>query len=161
MVEINEGIAGPEAFAQFLSRDNFAGILKKDNQNLEGLFCELESETVLAELAGLQIHLENAKMQYSRNRRRATHESGCEYSAVRAQGSKLERESSIRFVFNDKLRDAEMFLIGRIEHCTRPPARCKLSRDNKILFVDLRVLDQKRGFGQLLRGWPKSIRNAS
>jgi len=74
MVEIDEGIAWPEAVAQFLSGDNFAWILEKHNQNLEGLFWELEPETLLAEFASFQIHLENTKTHYPRNRRRASHE---------------------------------------------------------------------------------------
>jgi hypothetical protein len=74
MVEIDEGIAWPEAIAQFLASDNFAWILKQHNQNLEGLFWKLEPETLLAELASFQIHLENTKTHYPRNCRRASHE---------------------------------------------------------------------------------------
>ena len=73
MVKIDKGIPGPQAIAQILSRDNFTRIFKKHNQDLKRLLWELQSKTVLAELASFQVHLENPEMQNSSNRRRATH----------------------------------------------------------------------------------------
>jgi len=72
---------------------------------------------VLAELASFQIRFKNAELQNPRNRRRATHESGSEYSSPPTPGSKLERESCILLVFRHKAKDAEMSTIGHIEHC--------------------------------------------
>ena len=50
---------------------------------------------------------------------RGTHALGREYSAARTTGSKWERWNCILFVFNDKLRDAEVPSIGHFRHCIR------------------------------------------
>ena len=63
MVKIDKSVAWPETTAQFVAGDNLARILKKHDQNLKRLLWELESKTMLAELASLQIHLENTEMQ--------------------------------------------------------------------------------------------------
>jgi hypothetical protein len=75
VVKIDESVASPEAVAQFVSRDNLARIFKEHRQDLERLLWEFETKTVLAKLAGLQVHFENPEMQNPRNRRSATHES--------------------------------------------------------------------------------------
>jgi len=99
VVEIDKGIAGPKAIAQFFARDNFARLLKKHDQNLKRLLWKFDSETMLAELASLQIHFENTEMQNSRNRRRATHGSGWEYISARAQGQSW-RAGALSFLFS-------------------------------------------------------------
>ena len=135
VVKIDKGIPWPEAIAQFFAGDNFARLFQKQDQNLKGLFGELESETVLAELASFQIRFKHTEMQNSRNRCGATHGSGSEYSSPSALGSKSERQNSILFVFKHKAKDAEMFTIGQIKHCTEALMRCRLSPRRKQHFA--------------------------
>jgi hypothetical protein len=58
VVEIHEGIGGPDAPLQLLARDRLTGMFQKDLQNLEGLLLQLDLHTVLAEFARTQIKLE-------------------------------------------------------------------------------------------------------
>ena len=136
VVKIDKGIAGPKAIAQFFSCDNFARLLQQHDQNLERLLWKFDSESMFPELASLQIDFKNTEMQNPRNRRRATHGSGWEYSLRWRARSKLESESSILLVFNDKRKDAEMFPIGHIEYCVKALSAAQIVAAKKVLFCD-------------------------
>jgi hypothetical protein len=63
VVEIHEGVRGPEFFLKFLAGYDLAGMLQKHRQDLEWLFLKANSKAVLAQFAGAKIQLENPKAE--------------------------------------------------------------------------------------------------
>jgi hypothetical protein len=61
VIEVDEGVHRPERVTQFLPCNRLAWSLKQCDQNLEGLFLELHSLSVLMEFPRAQICLERAK----------------------------------------------------------------------------------------------------
>jgi hypothetical protein len=61
MVEVNEGVLGPEALAELLARNHLAGVLEKDFEHLTGLGLQLEPVTLFAQFAGVQISLKHTE----------------------------------------------------------------------------------------------------
>jgi hypothetical protein len=61
VVEVHESIRGPELFLEFLTSYDIAGVLKQQDQDLEGLFLKADSQAVLAQFTGTKIHFEHAK----------------------------------------------------------------------------------------------------
>jgi hypothetical protein len=57
MLEIDEGVGGPEAALQFFSGEQLAGLFEKQGENLEGAPGEMDLRTVFAKLAGTEINL--------------------------------------------------------------------------------------------------------
>src|SRR6188472_2903809 len=66
MVEVNEGIGGPQFAAQFLPSDYLARVSKRANKNSEGLLLQLDLYAVLAQFAGAQVEFEKTKANRSR-----------------------------------------------------------------------------------------------
>ncbi|MGC2196463.1 MAG: hypothetical protein WA628_17450 [Terriglobales bacterium] len=58
MIEVDEGVRGPELAAQFLSSDQFSRSFEQRPQNLQGLFLELYLLSSLAQFPGVEIDLE-------------------------------------------------------------------------------------------------------
>jgi hypothetical protein len=64
MVEIDEGVSGPELLPQFLPGHGLAGALQEHGQNLERLFLDLrlfldfETNAALAQFCFLKIYFE-------------------------------------------------------------------------------------------------------
>ena len=73
MVEIDEGVAGPEAALQFIASDHFPAMLEEDGENLTGLFLELDSNAVFPKLTGAQVEFIGAKTQRIRREGRVFH----------------------------------------------------------------------------------------
>jgi hypothetical protein len=63
VVEVHEGVCGPELFLKFLACDYLAGVLEQHNQDAEGLFLEPDSEPVLAQFASAKIQFENSEKE--------------------------------------------------------------------------------------------------
>ncbi len=61
VLEIDEGVFGPQAFLELLAGDDEAGVFKEDGENLEGTILELEADAGFAEFAGEQIGLVGAE----------------------------------------------------------------------------------------------------
>jgi hypothetical protein len=57
MLEIDEGVGGPEAGLQLFSGEQLAGLFEKQGENLEGTAGEMDLRTVFAQLAGTEINL--------------------------------------------------------------------------------------------------------
>ena len=74
MVKIDKCVAGPQAGAQFVSRDNLTWIFEKDGEDLKRLFGKLEPNAMLADFASLEVHLKNTEMQNPRDGCRSTHD---------------------------------------------------------------------------------------
>lgn len=55
IVEIDVRILGPKALANFLSRDDFAGMLQQNQKGLEGLVLELQLYAVLSQLSRMRV----------------------------------------------------------------------------------------------------------
>jgi len=55
MLEINEGVFGPEALLELLAGDDETGLLEENGEDLEGAILELETDAGFAEFAGEQI----------------------------------------------------------------------------------------------------------
>ena len=66
MVEVNEGIGGPQFAAQFLPSDYLARLSKQANKNSEGLLLQFDLYAVLAQFAGAQVEFEKTKANRSR-----------------------------------------------------------------------------------------------
>jgi len=64
MVEIDKGVAGPEAFAQFVAANNLAWLFKKNRQDLKGLFGQLDAQTMLAQFEGFEVKVEYTAADY-------------------------------------------------------------------------------------------------
>ena len=69
MVEVNEGIGGPQFAAQFLPSDYLARVSKRANKNSEGLLLQLHPIPVFPEFARVAIHLERAEPKERTERR--------------------------------------------------------------------------------------------
>ncbi len=61
MVEIDEGVGGPEFLAQIIASDHVASALQEQGEHLERLILQAELGAVLAQLAGGEVELEDAK----------------------------------------------------------------------------------------------------
>jgi len=61
VLEINEGVLRPEAFAEVVAGDDFAGAFQQDGQNFDRLAVEVELVAELEEFAGLGIELKGPK----------------------------------------------------------------------------------------------------
>jgi uncharacterized protein (DUF1786 family) len=61
VVEIDEGIGGPELLAHLLARNHIAGTLEKQGQHLQRLILKAKLGAVFAQLARGEIKLEEAK----------------------------------------------------------------------------------------------------
>jgi hypothetical protein len=60
-VEINEGIAGPEAASKFLAADDFSGAFEKHEKQPKGLLLQLDAFPVLQELRRGGVYLKRAE----------------------------------------------------------------------------------------------------
>lgn len=63
VVEIYESIRGPEFLLKFFPSHNFSGVLDQGHQELERLFLQANSQTVLAQLASAEVQFENPKAE--------------------------------------------------------------------------------------------------
>jgi hypothetical protein len=61
MIEVDKGVGRPEFAAQFLSGNQVSWAFKQRRQYLQRLFLEFYLLTPLAELTGVEIHLERAE----------------------------------------------------------------------------------------------------
>ena len=61
--------AGQSALLQFLAADDLAGVLEQHREHLEGLFLKPDAQTVLAQLAGAKIQLEDPETRAARRAR--------------------------------------------------------------------------------------------
>src|SRR5579863_4403702 len=61
VIEIDEGIGGPEFLADFFAGDDVAWALEEQGQDLKGLVLQAELRPVLAQLAGGQVKFEDAE----------------------------------------------------------------------------------------------------
>ena len=55
VLEIDEGVFGPEALLELLACDDEAGVFEKDGEDLEGAILDFEADAGFAEFAGEQI----------------------------------------------------------------------------------------------------------
>jgi len=55
MVEVDEGITGPELGSELLARDHFAIRIQQQTQNTEALFSHLDFASELPQFAGAEI----------------------------------------------------------------------------------------------------------
>ncbi len=63
MIEIDEGVGGPDCFAQLIARDHLTGIPQQGSENLKRLFLKSDASAVFAQLSRGQINFKNAKSQ--------------------------------------------------------------------------------------------------
>ena len=63
VVEVNEGIGGPESLFQFLAGYDFAAAFEEDAKHLEGLVLEAKASAVFPEFAGAQVKLKTIEAQ--------------------------------------------------------------------------------------------------
>jgi hypothetical protein len=61
VIEVNVGVAGPEAVLQVLSGDRFPAVFQKNGEDLTGLFLQLDSNAMLAQFARSEVKLKNAE----------------------------------------------------------------------------------------------------
>ena len=63
VVEIHEGVRGPEFLLKLFPSHDLTGVLKHHRQELEGLFLKPYSQSVLAQFARAKIQFENPKTE--------------------------------------------------------------------------------------------------
>ncbi len=73
MIEVNEGVAGPEAMLKLLASDHLPAVFQKDGENLGRLLLELDANAMLAQLTGPQVELIRAEAQRDRRESRIIH----------------------------------------------------------------------------------------
>jgi hypothetical protein len=61
VLEIDKGVVGPQALAEFLARNNGSGILEQDFQYLEGLRLQPDAYAMFPEHAFLEIQFERTE----------------------------------------------------------------------------------------------------
>jgi len=61
VVEVNEGVGGPDALLQFFTRDHLTWTFQQDLQNLQWLFLQLDPYTPLAQFSGIRVNLEGTE----------------------------------------------------------------------------------------------------
>ena len=61
MIEVDEGVGGPESSAELLTGDESAGRGEKNREDVEGLAAEFKTDAVLEEFASVQVGLKGAK----------------------------------------------------------------------------------------------------
>jgi hypothetical protein len=66
VIEVNEGVAGPEAMLKLLARDHLSAVFEKDGENLARLLLELDANAMLAELTGPHVEVVRAEAQRGR-----------------------------------------------------------------------------------------------
>jgi hypothetical protein len=62
VIEIYEGVGGPEAVAQLLASDDVTGPLQKLGQNLKRLLLQLDFPSLTPQFAGTQIQFEDTEL---------------------------------------------------------------------------------------------------
>jgi hypothetical protein len=65
VIEIDYRLGAPDLLAEFVPGDHFAGLIKKDSEKFEWLSLKLYANARLSEVAGGQIHLEDAKLKFA------------------------------------------------------------------------------------------------
>jgi hypothetical protein len=63
VVEIHEGVCGPQLLPKFLTCDDLAGVLEQHRQDLDGLLLKADSQALLGQFAGAKVQLEHAKAE--------------------------------------------------------------------------------------------------
>jgi len=66
VVEVNEGISRPQAIVQIVASDDLSRLFQNQRQYLERLLLDFDLDAATAELAGVQVKLENAKATRAR-----------------------------------------------------------------------------------------------
>src|SRR5438105_4913127 len=66
-LEIDEGILRPKPAAQFIARNHVAWILEQRTKHLPGLGLKADTNALLAQLSGLQIHLKRSELDELRH----------------------------------------------------------------------------------------------
>jgi hypothetical protein len=61
VLEIDEGVFGPEAFLELLAGDDEAGLFQEDGENLEGAILDFQADAGFAQFTGEQIGLVGAE----------------------------------------------------------------------------------------------------
>jgi hypothetical protein len=69
VIEVDKDVGGPEALAEFVAGDDFAGALEEQSQELQRLLRQGEFGPVPAELPGFEIELKEAKVNHGLRRR--------------------------------------------------------------------------------------------
>jgi hypothetical protein len=65
MVEIYEGVGGPQLLAKLVACDYFSGTLQQQGEHLEGLFLQAQLRAILAQFACCEVELEQAEARDS------------------------------------------------------------------------------------------------
>ena len=65
VVEIDEGVGGPELLLQLLAGDHVAGALQQQRQHLEGLPLQAQLDSALAQFACAEIKLKDSEARDS------------------------------------------------------------------------------------------------
>ena len=63
MVEIHEGICGPQPLLKVFAPNDLAGVLEQHRQDLEGLLLKPDLQAALAQFASTKINLEHPKTE--------------------------------------------------------------------------------------------------
>ena len=61
MIEIDERVGGPDLLAKLFAGHDLSGTFQQNGENLEGLLLKPDAGAILAQLAGVEVHFENAK----------------------------------------------------------------------------------------------------
>ena len=64
MVEVDEGVGGPEFLLQFFAGDDFSGALEQQGEHLEGLTLQAKLDSALAQFACAEVEFEDSEAGY-------------------------------------------------------------------------------------------------
>lgn len=61
MVEVNEGVGGPESCAEFFPGHGFSAAFQQHAKDLEGLILQLDADAAFAQFRFLKINFEDSE----------------------------------------------------------------------------------------------------
>ncbi len=73
IVEIHEGVGGPEFLAQIVAGDDLAGIFQQHRENLERLVLKANLQAAFAQFAGGEVRLKNSELNWTPKLSRFVH----------------------------------------------------------------------------------------
>src|ERR1700740_2645158 len=62
LVEVHEGVGGPQLLTKFLAGDDSAGVFEQQREHLEGLILQANLQPILSQLAGREVRLKNSEL---------------------------------------------------------------------------------------------------
>jgi hypothetical protein len=101
VLEINEGVGGPQTILQFFSSEQFPGLFKQQCENLKGPAGQTHLPTVFAELARTEVNVVGVEAEPTLKRKLVAHGRSCEAEVYSACGWNSRKRSAKRYKYRN------------------------------------------------------------